>query len=357
MILKTIQEKLKRTDLSALLIVDPINLRYVTGLTLSSAALIVGPSSAYLFVDRRYALMAESLNSSFQIHVGTRSDIRDKTVRILEQIRGKIGFDGANMSYGYHQNLLHQSSSLSLTDSPLFFSHLRRQKSPEEVSKIQAACRICEKGVAHLLNHLRPGVTEKQLERELKLFWFTHGADDISFPPIIAFGPNSACPHWECSETPLKKNSVILIDIGVQKNGYHSDMSRVIFYGDVGNELQACWKHVEETFRKVVELAKPGILPYELDRYAREHLASCGYEKAFSHGLGHGVGMQIHEHPRLSPEMPDEGSLEIGDVITIEPGLYLEGKGGIRLEDTFVVEKEGVRSLFSLPSELIQIDV
>ena len=354
--LEEIQGKLEKRGLSALLMIDPITLRYMTGLSLSSAALIITPSSAHLFVDGRFIFMAKRLRPKFQIHSGTKSEIKREMESVLEQIQGAIGFDGAQMSYDYQQNLLQRLPSVTLVSSSSFFSRLRRQKSSEEISKIKKACQICENGFTHLLSCLRPGVTEKELGREIKLFWFTHGADDISFQSIIAFGPNSACPHWNCSDTPLKENSVILVDIGVEKDGYNSDMTRVIFYGDVDDELRRCFLHVEEAFHRAVKQAIPGVLPCELDRSAREYLGSCGCG-VFSHGLGHGVGMEVHEPPRLSPESINEDALQIGDVITIEPGLYIEGKGGIRIEDTFVMEAEGVRSLFSLPAKLIKISI
>jgi Xaa-Pro aminopeptidase len=355
MILEQIQKKLKKSDLCALIMIDTLNLKYVTGLTLSSSALIITSSSAHLFVDERYVLMARRLRPEFQIHSGTKSEIKSSMEPVLKGIQGSIGFDGNRVSYDYHQNLLQRVPSITLVSSPSFFSNLRRKKTLEEISKIEKACQICEKGFVHLLNYLKPGVTEKELEREIKLFWFTHGADDTAFPPIIAFGPNSACPHWNCSDTPLKKNSVVLVDLGVEKDGYTSDMTRIIFYGDVDDELRHCFSHVEEAFHRAVKQAMPGALPYDLDKSAREYLGSCGYEKAFSHSLGHGVGIKVHEPPRLSPERVDESALQIGDVITIEPGLYIEGKGGVRLEDTFVIETKGARSLFSLPAKLIEI--
>jgi len=357
MILEEIQIKLKQSPLSALFIVDPIDLKYVTGLALSSAALIITPSSAHLFVDGRYVLMAEMLKPVFQIHSGSKSETKNATAHVLGQIQGPIGFDEDHTSYGEYQTLLQKVPSADLVSASRFFRDLRREKHPEEISKIKKACQICEEGLSHVLGRLRPGITEQELEQEIKLFWLSHGADDVAFSPIIAFGANSACPHWSCSNTALKKDSIILLDLGVQKDGYNSDMTRVVFYGDVDDDLRQCFTHVEKTFRGVMERAKPGVLPHDLDVFAREYLATCGHKDGFPHGLGHGVGMRVHEPPRLSPERPDEGALKIGDVITIEPGLYIEGKGGVRLEDTFVVEKEGVRSLFSLPAKLIEISV
>jgi len=356
MILEEIQKKIEKSDLCALLMIDPTNLKYVTGLTLSSAALIITSSSAHLFVDERYVLMARKLEIDLQIHSGTKSEIKSAMEPVLKEIQGDIGFDGNQISYEYHKKLLQRVPSITLVSSPSFFSQLRRQKNSEEIFKIERACQICENGLMHLLSCLEPGVTEKELEQEIKLFWLTHGADNTAFPMIIAFGPNSACPHWTCSDTPLKKDTIVLIDIGVEKDGYNSDMTRIIFYGDVDDELRACFSHVEEAFHRAVKEAIPGALPYELDKSAREYLDSCG-RGAFSHGLGHGVGMQVHEPPRLSPESINEDALQIGDVITIEPGLYIEGKGGVRLEDTFAIEAEGARSLCSLPAKLIEIPV
>ena len=192
-------------------------------------------------------------------------------------------------------------------------------------------------------------ISEKELALELTLFWLKEGADSLSFDPIIAFGANSACPHWKPSTTKLVANSVIQIDIGVQLDGYQSDMSRVVFFGQVSPLLRKCAAHVEEAYNIAAKAAIPGILPISLDEMARNYFASVGLKEAFVHGLGHGVGLQIHEPPRLNPNNAQEMPLMKGDIITIEPGLYFEGQGGIRLENTCLVTDRGAISLMTVP--------
>jgi Xaa-Pro aminopeptidase len=211
---------------------------------------------------------------------------------------------------------------------------------------------LCAQGFQFLLQQIREGITEVQLVQALKAFWFTNGAESLSFDPIVAFGPNSACPHWIPSAFALTKNSPVLIDIGVSVGGYHSDMTRTLFFGRPDPELQACKAVVLEAYRRAEERAVPGVTPFQLDSVAREYISSKGYGEYFVHGLGHGVGLQVHEPPRISATAPDEPALQVGDVITIEPGIYLPGRGGVRIENTVVIEESGARSLIPTPLEV-----
>lgn len=337
-------------EVSGILIVSPIDLQYVTSLSLSRGTLYITQNKAILFIDPRYHIAAKALCADFEVACYASSeDMKEALGRVVTSTNGPIGFDATTTTVEKFSELSSVSLPGQLVALPSFFSQLRRPKRDEEIQAIETACGLCEQGFTHLLSEIREGITEEQLCHALKSFWFAQGADAVAFEPIIAFGPNSACPHWSSSSTPLHKDSHILIDIGVKYHSYTSDMTRVVFFGKPDPEMLNCHSLVQEAYALAFSQAQPGVLPFDLDAIARQYLAAKGYKEAFTHGLGHGVGMQVHEPPRISAYAPYELPLERGDVITIEPGIYVEGRGGIRIENTIVIEDSGARSLFSLP--------
>jgi Xaa-Pro aminopeptidase len=333
-----------------MLIVDPTDLYYVTGIHLSKGTLFITQEKAALFIDPRYLAVARTLSSDFEVHChGSTVEMNGALEPLVKAFLRPIGFDASTMTVEKFQELNCIALPGQLIPAPALFSRLRRPKRGDEIMAIQQACSLCEQGFTYLFSQIHEGVTEQQLCSALKAFWFAHGAEALSFEPIIAFGPNSACPHWACSSTPLSLPSNVLIDIGVKSHSYHSDMTRTIFFGRPDPELLFCHELVQQAYTLALSEAKPGLSPFTLDSIARQYLASKGYGEVFTHGLGHGVGLQVHESPRISRFAPHEPPLEVGDVITIEPGIYLEGRGGIRIENTVVIEESGARSFFTVP--------
>ncbi len=350
--LEHVRRLIAQHEIAGVVIVTPTDLHYLTGLFLSRGVLFITPQRATLCVDPRYLMVAKSLSTDFEIVCQPSSEAMKSVLEaFFKGCLGSIGFDAATMTVERFQELTAVALPGQLTPAPLLFSCLRRPKRPDEIKAIQEACTLCEKGFTNLLPHIHAGVTEQQLSQKLKAFWFSHGAEALSFEPIIAFGANSACPHWSSSATPLSNNSHILIDIGVKYHSYHSDMTRTIFFGRPDPKILDFSRHVQEAYSLAFAHAWPGVAPFLLDATARHYLAAHGYGDAFVHGLGHGVGLEVHEPPRVSAFAPQEPSLEEGDVITIEPGIYIEGLGGVRLENTVVIETDGARSLFALPLE------
>jgi Xaa-Pro aminopeptidase len=341
----------RKHRLGGILTLSPVPLRYLTGLCMSRGTLLITPTKASLFIDRRYAFAAVSLSPEFEVIVSSTAIEEQAALKErLLVLQGAVGFDPSTTTVEQFQTLV--SLGGHLEPASALFSELRRPKSPDEIATIKAACILCAQGFHFLLHQLREGVTEEQLVQALKAFWFTNGAESLSFDPIIAFGPNSACPHWIPSAFALTKGSPVLIDIGVSVHGYNSDMTRTLFFGRPDPELIACKDVVLEAYRRAEARAVPGVTPLQLDAVAREYITSEGYGEYFVHGLGHGVGLQVHEPPRISAAAPDESALQVGDVITIEPGIYLPGRGGVRVENTVVIEEAGARSLIPLPLEV-----
>lgn len=357
--LTSLRAKMKQFDLSALYIDDPIHITYLTGLKVSRGIILISMKRAWILLDSRYGLglSSSSRDAEWVTVVADETSVRDQLLRQeLTAIDGVVGFDGQSVCFRQAEHLRTLcGSSCSLNDAKALFAILRRPKDEKEIAKISAACQLCCAGFSYLLQQIREGVSERELALQLTLFWLQQGADCLSFDPIIAFGPNSACPHWKSGETKLEPNSIILIDIGVQLEGYQSDMTRVVFFKEVSQLLRKYALHVEEAYTIAAQAALPGVLPYSLDEMVRNYFGSVGLKEAFVHGLGHGVGLQIHESPRLNPNNPHEQALIPGDIITIEPGLYCKGQGGIRLENTCLVTEEGAISLMELPLAPFQL--
>lgn len=333
---------------SALLFEAPIDLFYLTGLDLSKGACLVSGEGATLFVDGRYQ---EEARASSPFPVASLSD-----PALFERARSSgalvVICDSGQTSFHRYETLSHLASSLDLTldAKPALLQKLRAKKAAEELQAMRKAADLARRGLATALETLREGITEAEVVRTLLMFWLDEGGEGASFPPIVAFGANSARPHHHPGTTPLRKGDVILFDIGVQVDHYQSDFTRCFFYGTPPDPLPSCYELVKEAHLAAKELCHPNSTTHQLDRAARKKITEGGFGETFVHGLGHGIGLEVHEWPYLR-HTGEETPLNEGYCITIEPGIYLEGVGGIRLEDTYLVTKEGCESLTNLPFE------
>jgi Xaa-Pro aminopeptidase len=258
------------------------------------------------------------------------------------------GFDSAYTSFKtfhhYEQALKTLSVSLVPLDAPIQW--LRMIKDEEEISLLKEAAHLGYRGYEFVASCLVEGISEAELALELEFFWKKQGAKRLAFDSIIAFGSNSSMPHYRAGFTPLTPNTSVLIDIGVNWKHYHSDMTRVVFYGTPDPRLQTIYAIVEEAKNRAMEICRPGTLIGDLDRAARNYISDQGYGTYFTHSLGHGLGLDVHELPTLRSKGPlAEQPLQKGMVITIEPGIYLPGIGGVRLEDTLLITEQGYENL------------
>ena len=357
---------IKSLQITGAYIRDEVLISYFTGVNVSVGALWIScEGEKVLFVDGRYiaeATEAFSLHKGFCSVIEMKSGSFEKTFHeyisasFYHQTTTQIAFHGGFMVFDQVEELLglskysqHRIEYISL---PSLFKEVRRKKSLREIEAIKKACQLCERGFEYIIHLLKPGITEEQIARKLKCFWFEQGADSISFEPIIAFGKNSALPHWRASSTQLSVGDIVLIDIGVHLNQYHSDMTRTFSFGDpVSSEFDQWFDAVKEAYTRALSFSKAGVHPQEVDKSARESLTGSGYAEFFKHGLGHGVGLEIHEAPTVSQRVGShlQQPLILGDVITIEPGIYFEGKGGVRLENTCLVQKDETLPLMAVP--------
>ena len=342
---KQVQKTLSTLQLEAILIENKEDLFYLTGLPLSVGKLLISKNSATLLVDSRYYEMAKS-------HFNTLPDDENNWKMCCGHYQ-KIGFDGLSLSWERVQSLKNQSPEIEWVSVPLPLKEIRALKSPKEIEKLGKAADLGSEGYDYLVDSLKEGITEKELAHQLDCFWRDRGAKGFSFEPIIAFGENSALPHWRANDRALKKGDTVLLDIGVIFDDYHSDMTRTLFFGEPDPEMKKIYEIVREAQARAIRELKPGVTGKMMDAVARNYIDEQGYGKAFSHSLGHGIGLETHEWPFLRSRPPyGEDILQEHMCVTIEPGIYLPGLGGVRIEDTLLITEKGCKTLTKRPTDL-----
>lgn len=351
-----ISSKLQEEQGEACLIENPVDLFYLTGLSLSAGKLLIYPEESVLFVDGRYLQMAQEKAS-----VRTYLDEPQTVLSFLRKHPCKtLWFDGQNTSYDHFikWEALLKSLDIHMAPKSELFKSLRVIKSTSEIEAMKKSATLLWHGFEFICSLLKQGITEKKISKCFEIFCLQQGADGLSFEPIIAFGANSAMPHYSSQEVPLKAGDIVLIDIGVIVDRYHSDMTRVVFYKHADSDLERLYKINKEAQKAALEQCIPGAKIGELDRAARDVMKQHGVEALFLHSLGHGIGLQTHEFPRIKWDGSDKDViLEPGMVFTVEPGLYIADRGGVRYEDTIAITETGFENFYpDTGEELIRIE-
>jgi Xaa-Pro aminopeptidase len=335
---------MKGAELDACLIEQPLELFYFTGLKLSAGRLLVHSKDALLLVDGRYVQMAEE-KSPYPLSL----DGPEKFLSFCQSRRVRsLGFDGSHTS---HDRFLHLSKlvkrEIKLIPSTPLFKNARAIKDKEEIAKMEKSAKLLWKGFQYIQSLLKTGVKEKEISKCFEIFCLERGADKLSFEPIIAFGPNSAMPHYRSQNTQLKPGNIVLIDIGVCVDNYYSDMTRVLFYKKANPFLKRLLEITKRAQKSALALCRPGVKLKQLDIAARQVMREENVEDLFIHSLGHGIGLEIHEYPRIKFDGEEKDDvLKSGMVFTVEPGLYVPGIGGVRYEDTIVITPKGHKNLY-----------
>lgn len=347
--LERLRDLLKSLSCEAILIEHPIDLFYLTGLELSAGKLLISSQAACLIVDGRY--YERSCQQTLYPVQLLKTDILQEC--LIDFHIHQLGFDQQHTTYHAFLTLSQlatklktQSYALDITPLESPVQQLRLIKDEDEIAYLRKAAHLGYQGYDFVVSLLRENMSESELALELEFFWKKKGASRLAFDSIIAFGANSSMPHYRAGPTLLTPHTLVLIDIGVVLDHYHSDMTRVVFFGTPSPTMQTLYSIVDEAKAQALAYCRPGTLIGELDHIAREWIASKGYGDYFTHSLGHGIGLDIHEPPILRQtgtyrDMP----LKTGMVITIEPGIYLPGIGGVRLEDTVLITENGYENL------------
>ncbi len=353
--LMRLRDEMSSNNQEALLIEDPISLYYLTGIHLSAGKLLVTQAAAQLIVDGRYHEMAKT---RWPFGVSLAED------GVLERSLKNLGvqtlsFSASDTTYRRFKELeeardgIVNGKALKLEGVENPVEALRLIKEEDELDKLRKAAHLGSRGYDLICDLLVAGVTEQELAVELDLFWKRHGGKRVAFDPIVAFGTNTSMPHYHTGNARLSSGEPVLIDIGVTLDDYHSDMTRVVFFGEPDPHLVEIYNIVFEAQTKALAACKPGTTMAELDASARDHIARAGYGDNFSHSLGHGIGLEVHETPTIRGKGPQvDLKLAAGMVVTIEPGIYVPGLGGVRIEDTVVITADGYEDLTKRSKDL-----
>jgi Xaa-Pro aminopeptidase len=262
-----------------------------------------------------------------------------------------LGFEGHAMTVKDYERWRKGSPHVEWVSTSDLVEELRMTKDAEELKLIEEAVRIADEAMEHVMGWIHPGLTEQEVAWELEVYMRTHGAEALSFTTIVASGPNSAMPHATTTERVIGRGEPIVIDMGARYEGYCSDMTRSFCLGQASEEYLKVWNTVLEAQVAAESGIEPGMCGVEADAIARDLVYEAGYEGKFGHGLGHGVGLAIHEGPRVSHSSED--ILQEGAVVTVEPGVYIPGWGGVRTEDMVVITADGCRILTQTPKERV----
>jgi|YNPNPStandDraft_1061719.scaffolds.fasta_scaffold72097_2 Xaa-Pro aminopeptidase len=343
--LERIRVRLSDEGLDWLLVSGPENRRYLSGFTGSSGYLLISQEEALLATDFRYFQQVQEQAPAY-----TLAKMQGGTVESLASILhqhvaegARLGFEAEHLTVALYEKLRGAVAAAQWVPTQGLVENLRAVKEPGEIQAIRRAVALADEVLEAILPTLRPGMTEKEVAWRLESAMRERGAEKVSFDLIVASGPNGAKPHAVTSDRPLGKGEPIVIDMGCVVDGYCSDLTRTIVLGEPDGRFRDLYDLVLRAQRAAEEGIRPGMTGREADALAREVIDAAGYKEEFGHSLGHGVGLEVHELPRLSALA--EEPLQEGMVFTVEPGVYIPGWGGIRIEDMAVLQRDGVEVL------------
>lgn len=350
---------LKEKGLDAVFIASSANICYLSGFVGRDSYFYLSAGKQVILTDSRYTLQAEEEGKGCQVR--TICNERGYGVllkELLEEDRvEQLGFEDGIMTWQMVKKLQDETEKgeekISWTPLGDALSLLRSVKEEEELKRLARAERIGDEAFSYILTQIKPGVTELEIAAKLEYFMKSHGAEDKSFDTIVASGYHSAMPHAVPTEKVLEKGDFITLDFGCKYQGYCSDMTRTVVLGKASEKQKEVYQIVLEAQKTALGSLRAGMTGMEGDRLARGVIERAGYGEYFGHGLGHSVGLEIHESPRLSQK--DETVLKAGMIETVEPGIYIPDFGGVRIEDMVVIMEDGVRNLTSSPKELIEL--
>ena len=345
--LQRIRQSLAQQELDAFMVSQPENRRYLSGFTGSAGWLLISTSNAFLAVDFRYVEQAGKEAPDFDV-VHVKGDLANWLAKLASDSGfKKVGFEAAHVPFAAYQHLCKAVGdgdyNIQLVPTSGLVDSVRAVKDPEEIEFITQAVKLADAAFEHAKSIIRPGVSEKEIAWELERFLRESGSEPIPFDIIVASGFNAALPHAKPSDKGILENEPVVIDLGARLNGYCSDLSRTFFLGDSDKTFSEIYDIVLGAQLTALAAIVAGISGDQADRLARTVVEQAGYGDAFGHGLGHGVGLGAHELPRLGPNSSD--LLVDGMVFTVEPGIYIAGWGGVRIEDTVVMENGKIKAI------------
>lgn len=351
--IKNIQKTYLRNELTSLFITRQTSIRYLTGFSGSYAALLITPGEAYFFTDFRYI---ECSREEVQGAIIRRVDgnFIDNLKKLPCKLLGKtMAFEADHLTVDAHRKLKEVFPHIELVGLNDVVSRFSQVKEVTEIRLIEKSVHLTDSVFEEIIPLIRPGVTERDISAEIDYLIKKKGGEGLAFETIVASGPNSSMPHAVPTARRIQSGDFVLMDFGVMYKGYHSDFTRTVVVGKPTAKQLKIYAIVLNAQKAAIRAARPGMSCRQLDNRARRIIEREGYGPQFGHSLGHGIGLSVHEEPRLSNR--NGNLLKKGMVTTIEPGIYLPGWGGVRIEDVVVIEKDGSRTLTKSPKHLITL--
>lgn len=346
-----LRKQLLESKVDAILITHSYNRRYITGFTGTAGYALITQDALEFITDFRYVDQAKKQASLYEVVLHDGPIL--KTVRERLQRHGvqRLAFEKDHVSYTQYEQMKEQLDGVELVPQQNAVENLRVIKDEEELTIMQQAADIADAAFSHILTVLKPGITEREVEMELEFFMRKKGATSSSFDTIVASGERSALPHGVASDKVIERGDMVTLDFGAYYQGYCSDITRTVAVGEPDPKLKEIYEIVRKAQLNGVEKIKAGMTGIEADALTRDIIKEAGYGDHFGHGTGHGLGMEVHEAPRLSPMGND--ILKPGMVVTVEPGIYISGLGGVRIEDDVVITENGCKILTKSDKQLI----
>lgn len=339
--------------IDALIVTNPINRKYITGFTGTAGIAIISKKGLIFVTDFRYIEQATEQAQEFSV-VEHKQAIEIEVNNQLKALHAKkIGFEKDHVTYASYERYKQYFSSVELIPVSNVIEQLRLIKSSDEIKILKQAGEIADAAFEHILSYIKPGVREIEIANELEFFMRQKGATSSSFDIIVASGHRSALPHGVASNKKIQSGELVTMDYGAIYNGYCSDITRTVAVGDISDQLKDIYQTVLTAQMKGVENIKPDITGKEADAFTRDYIGEKGYGEYFGHSTGHGLGLEVHEEPRLSTN--SDVILKPGMVVTVEPGIYIPNVGGCRIEDDIVITETGNKRLTFSNKDLIQL--
>lgn len=357
---------MENEGVNALLVSNMTNVRYLTGFAGSNGYLLLTHDATHFYSDGRYATQAAEMVEGAEIHIAPShaSLVEALNAMVKSQKLSRIAYEATHVTVSSRgaawepppglDKVMSYFDGADLVPGEGWVEELRKIKDAEEIASIRAAAQMGDEGFAFILDRIKPGMREIDLALDLEFHLRSKGSEGVSFDPIVAAAERSALPHARPTNRTVEKGRYLLFDFGCVIDGYCSDMTRTVVIGPADDRHKEVYQTVLASQMAGIEAAGPGVACGAVDQASRKVIEKAGYPEAFMHGLGHGVGLDIHEAPSLKTGFAEQ--LMPGHVITIEPGAYFEGWGGVRVEDLAVVTEDGLEVLSKAPKDLIVLD-
>jgi Xaa-Pro aminopeptidase len=345
-----LRKVLDERSLDGMLITNLTNVRYISGFTGSAASCLITPEGQFFITDGRYIEQSKAQVKGFERFIDMNSHLSQIKDNNLNPNGFKLAFEGDHMSYALYENMISMFPNTKWENSSMILEDLASVKDDHELECIRTAVEVTDKVYEEILPMLRPGFTEKQVANTM-VSKYREYAEGEAYSPIVATGPNGALPHAIPTDREFKNGDFIVIDAAAKYGGYHADMTRTPVVGEATEKHKEVYSIVKEAQQRGCDIAKAGVPCKKVDAATREYIGEMGYGEYYTHGTGHGLGLEIHTSPRFSPQ--SKQVLEVNNVMTIEPGIYLAGWGGVRIEDDVIIGEDDCEILNQTTKDLV----